>query len=311
MPFRLPLLAALVALSTLCPAPAAHAAPPLTAFLEAQPRAAVLPAPYFEPAIAPESFLELEVSPYHFLPPGTPWRAEVDTGTVTRRAPSTADRWSAFLPLGEAAIEKAELRLYAIERSGVERLAARVAIPTIRPDRFNAIYQRGPRSRQRSSAWGEEGIWLVLIQQRHAPRFWRVETPVLYLGGDFLYQKIEHVVRSLRVHGVNALGYKPDYGRDQDEPVLALARSDAPTVRRLLDLAAPGQKAHLVGMCLGGLHGRALVQADPARYLSLAGVASPHGGSELADLYNAHWLWPFLHRFTTGDPSLHQYKDDR
>jgi hypothetical protein len=320
MPHR-PLTAA-VLLSCLFAAPALAETPAEAygRFLAANPRYEVLPAPYFEPGVRPAAFVEVGLNARSYLGPNVAWHAEVDTGTVTRvpaRGASRDKGWSGFLPLGDRAIEKAEVRLYAHEH-GTVRLAARIALPNIQPTRFNAQYVRGPRARQLGRSWGEDGAWLVLIQLRHRPDFWRRSAPVLYVGGDFNFQRIEGTVRFLRVHGVNALGYKPDYDRDPNEMFLDMARADLPNVRRYLQLAANDRPADVIGMCVGGLHVRGLAWAErrelrPPNPLvaSVTTVGTPHTGSELADIYNSIELLPAMHRLVTGDSRIHKYKDSR
>ena len=169
-----------------------------------------------------------------------------------------------------------------------------------------------------AETWGEDGCWLVLLQLRHPPEFWRRTAPVLYVGGDFNFQRIEGVVRYLRVHGVNALGYKPDYDRDPDERFMDMARADLPAIREFLRLAAGGRSTDVIGMCVGGLHARGLAWAerrelkpDHPLVASVTSVGTPHTGSELADIYNAIELLPAMHRVLTGDARIHKYKDSR
>lgn len=320
MPHRLLTATSLLSCLLAAPAVAATSAEEYARFLAAHPRYEVLPAPYFEPGTRAASFVEVGLNARSYMGPNVAWHAEVDTGAVTRlpaRGTSQGKGWSGFLPLGDRAVEKAEVRLYAHEH-GTVRLAARIALPTIRPTRFNANYVRGPRARQLGRAWGEDGAWLVLIQLRHPPDFWRRATPVLYVGGDFNFQRIEGTVRFLRTHGVNALGYKPDYDRDPDEMFMDMARADLPDVRRFLQLAAGDRPTDVIGMCVGGLHVRGLAWAErrelrPSHPLvaSITTVGTPHTGSELADIYNGIELLPAMHRLVTGDARIHKYKDSR
>lgn len=299
-------------------APAA-AQEPLTAFFEQNPRYEVLPAPYFESAASDASYLDLELRPYAFLPRHSAWYAEIDTGVVQRvpaaGGASTAKVWKGFLSLGDRPISKVEVRLYAQDRTGAH-LVSRIPLSAVRKTRFSAHYQRGPRAKQVATGWGEDGAWMVLIQGRYAPAFWRVPEPVVYVGGDFLYQRVEGLVRYLRTHGVNAWGFKPDFSRDADESLLEMTQNDWPVMRRFLE-RIDERPAHLVGLCLGGIHARGLAhlehEAPGGRRLigTVTSVGAPHRGSELADLYNAIDLVPQVHRLLTGDPNVHKYKDDR
>lgn len=309
----------LAVVGTLCLAVSPALAEPtsLTAFFEENPRYEVLPAPYFDDALTEASHLDVELRPYSFMPRHSAWYAEIDTGTVKRvpaRGTSTARVWRDFLALGSRPVERVELRLFAQDRTGAH-LVSRVTLPAIRPTRFTSHYQRGPRARQVSEAWGEDGAWMVLIQGRYAPAFWRVPEPVVYVGGDFLYQRIEGLVRYLRTHGVNVWGFKPDFSRDAEESLLEMTRNDWPTMRRFLD-RIDARPAHMVGLCLGGIHARGMAhlqhQARSERRIhTVTSVGAPHNGSELADLYNAVELVPQLHRLMTGDPNVHKYKDSR
>lgn len=312
-------LAAAALLCTLA-APAAASGDALGAFFAERPRYAVLPAPYFEPGTRPESYLEVNLNARAWVGAGVAWHAEIDTGVV-QRVPATGTSktagWAGFLPLGDRPVAKAELRIYAHEH-GATRQVARVAIPRIVPTRFSTAFARGLYGRQVARDWGEDGAWLVLLQLRHAPDFFRRPEPIFYVGGDFNYQRIEGVVRYLRTHGVNAIGYKPDFDRDHDEGFLDMARHDMADVRRFLALAGGDRPADVVGLCVGGLYARGLAFAErrelkPARPLvkSVTTVGTPHHGSELADIYNAVELLPAMHRLVTGNPNIHKYKDSR
>lgn len=286
---------------------------PLGAFLARHPEYAVLPAPYFEPGVAEASHVELRVHAPAFLPPGMPWRAELDVGRVFRypeTGHTTEETWAEFVELGAASVPHAELRLYA--RDGdVEREVAILTLGTLRPRRFQAAFQPGPYTRHASREWGEEGLWLVLLQMRQAPVFDALADPVLYVGGDFNLKRVEFLVRYLRVRGYNAFGYRPAYDR-RPEPIDEMAREDLALVREFLSLAAPGRRAHVVGLCVGGLHARALAQADAATpgarcVATVTGVGTPNHGSELADLY--HPLLARLEARLTGKPMRHPFKD--
>lgn len=320
-----PFLTSLACVSLMCglaaaPAPVQAATATVTDFLQANPRYAVLPAPYFESRATEASYLDVELRPFSFMPRSASWFAEIDTGTVQRipaRGVSKARQWQGFLPLGSAPVTRAEVRLYQTDETG-SHLVARIPMPALRPTRFMSHYQRGPRGRQVSTQWGEDGVWMVLIQGRHAPDFWRVPEPVVYLGGDFLYQRVEGLVRYLRTHGVNAYGFKPDFSRDADESLLAMTRTDWPAMDDFLAHIGQGRPAHLVGLCIGGIHARGLAyretELEPARrrrIRTVTSVGAPHDGSELADLYNAVDLIPQAHRLLTGDPQVHKYKDAR
>ncbi|MDB5096154.1 MAG: hypothetical protein JWM80_575 [Cyanobacteria bacterium RYN_339] len=278
---------------------------PVAAFLAAHPRYAVLPAPYFEETAVAASHLDLDLRPGAFLGRGRAWSVEVDTGRTVRfpaHGTSTAPSCQAFLDLGAERPKKAEVRLF----DAGHHLAARFTIPTIHPRRFQAQYTVGPYSHQVSRRWGEDGASLVLIQQRYRPEFPRLKHPVVYVGGDFNYQRIENLVRYFRTHGINALGYKPDYDRDPAESLLAMGARDQRDVREWVGLNGGGS-AHLVGLCLGGILARAMQAAGP--FASLTTVGTPHTGSRLADVYNGVPALPMLHRLVSGDPRIHKYKD--
>lgn len=317
-PLRLLVSTLVAACSWAAPARAADA--PLDAFFAGHPCYEVLPAPYFESDLHDASWAEVGLNARSFLGAGVAWHAELDTGIVRRfpaQGTTSAKGWNTFVALGESPVAHAELRLYAHEH-GTERLAARIALPRLVPERFVSTYVRGPFARQLSPIWGEDGAWLVLLQGRYKPAFWRHAEPVLYVGGDFNYRRIEGVVRFLRTHGVNALGYKPDYDRNQAESFLDMAQADLADIRSLITLAAGGRPTDVVGMCVGGLYARGLAYAErrvarPAKPLvaSVTTVGTPHQGSELADIYNSVGVLPLLHRFVTGGAAIHKYKDSR
>src|SRR5690349_3008221 len=62
----------------------AQAADGMTTFLHDHPRYEVLPAPYFDEAMANASYLDVELRPYSFMPRAGAWFAEIDTGVVQR-----------------------------------------------------------------------------------------------------------------------------------------------------------------------------------------------------------------------------------
>lgn len=307
--------ALLLALALGLALPAAPAlAAPLDEFFAAHPDYAVLPTPYFEQATREASYLEVLIHAPAFVPPGVPWRAEIDAGRRLQvpAAGHTTDRtWQGFLELGSAPVPRATVSIYTLEH-GTERLVARVGLGSVRPQRFSATYQRGPFAKQASREWGEDGIWLVLLQMRHAPEFRRSSEPLLYIGGDFYLKRIERLVRFMRVSGYNALGYRPAYER-RAESLAEMGRLDLPDVHRLLTIAAPGRLAHAIGVCVGGLHARALAHADAAsgarRIASVTGIGTPNLGSELADLYNRTPLLSKLEQLATGGPERHPFKD--
>jgi pimeloyl-ACP methyl ester carboxylesterase len=270
--------------------------PPVSAFLAAHPRYAVLPQPYFEAGTSRSSFLDVDLKPEAFLGAGHLWSVELDAGSVHRSVQSSAPRCTFFL--GFEPRDKVELRLFDAER----QLRARFTLP-IRPQRFTSLYQVGPYTRQVSRAWGEDGLSMVVIQGQYKPDFERLKQPVVYVGGDFNYQRIENLVKYFRTHGVDAYGYKPDYDRDPGESLLQMGQRDALDVDQLVG----GRKAHLVGLCLGGILARAM--ASRHDFASVTTVGTPHTGSRLADVYNGIPALPMLHRFVTGDPRIHKYKD--
>jgi hypothetical protein len=290
---------------------------PVAVYLAAHPRYAVLPTPYFEPATADANYLDLDLKPASFLGHGRPWSIEIEANGTTRipaRGSSTAGSCSAFLPLGPQSPHTVVVKLFTYEQ-GERKLAARFPL-AVRPRRFAALYTRGPFAKQVSTRWGEDGCALVLIQRHYPASFTALRHPVLYVGGDFNYQRIEGLVRYFRTHGVNAFGYKPDYDRNADESLLAMGKADRVDAKQWLALAAGGAPAHVVGLCLGGLHSRAMKYAEqglagPSMFASLSTVGTPHQGSALADIYNAVPALPMLHRWVTGDGRIHRYKDAR
>lgn len=284
-------------------------------FFAARPEYAVLPPAYFDPAIAEASDFEAHLDAGAFLPPGTPWRAELEVGR-TIRVPATGYAtqrvWEGHFPLGTAPVPRARMRLFALER-GVEREVVTVGLGTVRPTRFQSRYERGPFARQRSRDWGEQGLWLVLIQRRHAPSFSRLSAPVLYVGGDFGLGRIDRVVRYLRTHGYNVYGYNPAYGR-RAESLAEIGQHDLPEVRAFLSTIAPGQRAHLVGICVGGLVARSMAATDAAlpgrrAIASVTGIGTPNGGVELADLYNGIPHLSTAVSWALSQPERQSFKD--
>lgn len=324
---------------------------PVVQFLAAHPRYAVLPAPYFEPGTDARAYLDLAVRTRAFVPGHPHCQLEVDAGSVTRLEPGPDGNFTAFIPLVDKPLTHVEVRLYqdddriSVEstrhRVGLEHAASPVSRDNaprfgstrhgvrrhlvarfplyLRPWRYVTQYTRGPFAHQISREWGEDGTMLVLLQRHYPATYDRLKHPVLYVGGDFNYQHIEGLVRYFRTHGVDALGYKPDYDRKEGETMLQMAEADYPDVRRWLELASGAHSAHIIGLCVGGLLVRGLEHEDrirrepgwPSLFASLTTVGTPNTGSRLADLYNGMTLAPTLHRLLTGDPHIHQYKDAR
>lgn len=274
--------------------------PPVADFLAAHPAFAVLPAPYFESRRSDRAYLDLDLNPRAFIGSNVPWRVELEGGgetTVLARGVNGCCR--AFMPV---AGQTFDVVLY---REGEDGPAARFPLYA-HPERFTTQYTAGPYTHQASRAWGEDGAAIVLIQERYPARFDAMRHPVLYVGGDFNYQHVEGLVRYFRTHGVDAWGYKPEYDRDADEPMDALARHEQPALKAFLDLEpAP----HLVGLCVGGLYVRALEHDLPHAFTSLTTIGTPHQGSKLAAFYNHTPVVPALHRWLTGDAHAHRYKD--
>lgn len=294
-----------------CQAPAF--ATPLTDFFATHPRFAILPAPYFEPALTPDAYADIHLAANAFVPPGTPWYATLTLGSgenfgrvrFPAEGTTRASGWNAFLPLGDRAINQATLSLV-VETPGQLDEVMHLDVP-MRATRFSSLYRRGDRAKQCSWRWGEDGGWVVVLQQRYAPDFYRVPTPVTYLGGDFHYERIEDLVRFLRTHGVDALGYKPDYTRPLG--LMQMAEADWPNLATYLKLThAP--RTHLVGLCLGGLVARGLAHvAGDRRILSVTTVGTPNRGSEMAEFYNrTPWLQT-LDRVLANDMTAHPYQD--
>lgn len=311
---HLPRLVAALAVAWLGWAPAAQASG-VQDFLAAHPDYAVLPPAYFDPAIGEGSDMDVHLDAGAFLAAGTPWRAEIDVGR-TIRVPeagyATQRVWEGYLSLGAAPVPHARLRLFALEH-GIERHVVTVGLGAVRPTRFLSRYERGPRARQGSRDWGEQGIWLVLIQRRFAPAFSRMRAPVLYIGGDFGLNRIEGIVRYLRTHGYNTYGYRPAYDR-RSESLAEIGRNDLGDVRGFLTTVAPGTRTHVVGICVGGLVARSLAATDaetpgPRVVESVTGIGTPNGGVELADYYNAVPLLPKLVSWLTFRPERQSFKD--
>ncbi|HEY9721363.1 MAG TPA: hypothetical protein V6D47_05075 [Oscillatoriaceae cyanobacterium] len=310
--WRFARLAAVAVLALACAAPAKAA--PLDDFFTAHPRFAILPAPYFDPDRTTAAYADVHLAATAFVPAGTPWYAtlsfESDHGEGYMRFPdegtTTASGWNAFLPLGDRRIENATLSICtetptALTEVGDIQLS-------VHRTRFSSLYRRGQRARQCSWRWGEDGAWLVVLQQRYAPDFYRSATPTLYLGGDFHYERVEDLVRFLRTHGVDALGYKPDYARAMS--LLQMAQTDWPDVRQYLNLTGT-HNTRLVGLCLGGLIARGLahVSQPEDRVLSVTTIGTPNRGSLMAELYNRmDWLQS-LNRVIVGEAGSHPYQD--